>query len=78
VVLVAQVTDPEVVRLSRLDPASAHQAFVKASAAATENRREQVAAALSRAGVQVVDRPPGELALALADAYLRIKAYGRL
>lgn len=78
VVLVAEVSDPEVVRLSRLDPTSAHEAFVKASAAATEHRREQVASALSRAGVQVVDRPPGELALALADAYLRVKAYGRL
>jgi uncharacterized protein (DUF58 family) len=77
-VLLAEVTDPEVARLARVFPSSADQAFVKASAAGTEHRREQAARILARSGVEVVDRPPGELALALADAYLRVKAFGRL
>jgi uncharacterized protein (DUF58 family) len=40
--------------------------------------RAQVSARLSRRGVQVVDAPPDRLAPALADAYLSLKAAGRL
>jgi len=77
-VVVAEVTDPEVARLARLLPSSGPEVFLKAAAAGTEHRRERAAGTLSRQGVEVVDRPPGELAPGLADAYLRAKAFGRL
>jgi uncharacterized protein (DUF58 family) len=77
-VVVAEVTDPEVSRLARLLPASAEDAFLKAAAAGMEHRRERAARSLAQHSVEVVDRPPGELAPGLADAYLRAKAFGRL
>jgi hypothetical protein len=40
--------------------------------------RDRAATRLRRMGVPVEDRPPGRLAGALADRYLRIKALGRL
>jgi uncharacterized protein (DUF58 family) len=51
------------------------------SAAAAERARAErarVAAILRRQGVTVVDAPPDRLAPALADAYLELKAAGRL
>jgi uncharacterized protein (DUF58 family) len=77
-VLVAEVTDPEVARLARALPTTAGEAFLKAAAAGEEGRRDGAARRLARLGAEVVDRPPGELAPGLADAYLRVKAYGKL
>ena len=37
-----------------------------------------VAAALRDSGATIVDAPPGKLAAQLADAYLKVKATGRL
>ena len=50
----------------------------RATAAETEFNRRAVAARLRRSGVHVIDAPPDELAPALADAYLAMKAAGRL
>jgi uncharacterized protein (DUF58 family) len=77
-VLVAEVTDPEVARMARAFARTAPDAFLKAAAAGDELRRDRAARRLVRLGAEVVDRPPGELAPGLADAYLRAKAYGRL
>ena len=76
-VLVAAVADPQVGALAagRGDAAS-----VYAAAAAERARadRRRVTAALRRRGVEVVDAPPGEFASAVTDAYLDLKAAGRL
>jgi uncharacterized protein (DUF58 family) len=77
-VLVVEVADPAVDRLSRMLPASAADAFTKAAAAAARSRRDAAASRLNRLGATVVDRPPRALAGAVADAYLRAKAFGRL
>lgn len=77
-VLVAQVSDPELIRLASATPSSAEKAFHKAAAAAAEARRSAAAGRLRRLGAAVVDRPPGGLAGAVADEYLRVKAYGTL
>ncbi len=55
-------------------------ALVYAAAAAERARAERarVSAELQRRGVIVVDAPPGRLPPALADAYLALKAAGRL
>nr|HRD14848.1 DUF58 domain-containing protein [Mycobacterium sp.] len=42
------------------------------------NDRRAIASRLRHSGVEVVDAPPDELAPALADRYLSMKASGRL
>jgi uncharacterized protein (DUF58 family) len=76
-VLVAATADP---RLAELSSARGDAAAVYHAAAAERARTERarIAALLIRHGVDVVDAPPGELAPALADAYLSLKAAGRL
>ena len=76
-VLVAATADP---RLTELSSARGDAAAVYHAAAAERARAERarIAALLTRRGVDVVDAPPGELAPALADAYLTLKAAGRL
>ena len=49
-----------------------------AAAERARNDRREVAARLRGLGVDVVDAPPDELAPALADHYLAMKAAGRL
>jgi uncharacterized protein (DUF58 family) len=49
-----------------------------AAAEQTRGERRRVADRLARHGVTVVDAPPAELPPALADAYLALKAAGRL
>jgi uncharacterized protein (DUF58 family) len=75
--LVAATADP---RLTELSSARGDAAAVYHAAAAERARAERarMAALLTRRGVDVVDAPPGELAPALADAYLTLKAAGRL
>jgi uncharacterized protein (DUF58 family) len=77
-VTVVEVADPELERLERLVPDSAEDAFRKAAAAGMLGRREAAGRRLARLGASVLDHPPGTLAPALADTYLRAKAYGRL
>lgn len=76
-VIVAAVADPRVERLAagRRNAAAVYDA---AAAERARNDRRSMAARLRRSGVEVVDAPPEELAPALADRYLAMKAAGRL
>ena len=76
-VLVAAVSDPrvDVMAASRSDAAGVYDA---AAAERSRNDRRAIASRLRRSGVDVVDAPPEELAPALADRYLAMKAAGRL
>ncbi|MFY2862039.1 DUF58 domain-containing protein [Mycobacterium sp. THU-M104] len=75
--LVAAVADPRVDQMAagRADAAAVYDA---AAAEYSRNERRTVAARLRGAGVEVVDAVPAELAPALADRYLAMKATGRL
>jgi uncharacterized protein (DUF58 family) len=75
--LVAATADPRIAELSsaRTDAMAVYHA---AAAERARADRARVAAMLASRGVDVVDAPPGELAPALADAYLTLKAAGRL
>jgi uncharacterized protein (DUF58 family) len=79
-VVVAGVTDPDVARWSApgsadADPATAYR---RTAAVAARDERQRVVARLRGLGATVVDAKPGRLAPELADAYLEIKATGRL
>lgn len=75
--LLAAVADPRVDQMAagRSDAASVYDA---AAAERSRNDRAAIATRLRRSGVDVVDAPPAELAPALADHYLAMKAAGRL
>ncbi len=77
VVVVATVRDPAF-ELARLDRSSTAATYRAAAAEHTLNRRNAITAVLKQAGVEVVDATPQELPPALADAYIRLKAAGRL
>jgi len=76
-VVVAATADP---RLAELASARGDAPAVYQAAAAERARAERarVAALLARRGVEVIDAPPDRLPSALADAYLTLKAAGRL
>ena len=76
-VLLAAVADPG---LAAMASGRGDAALVYAAAAAAQAQagRDQVSALLRRRGVAVVDRPPAAFAPAVADAYLALKAAGRL
>ncbi|GAA2502619.1 DUF58 domain-containing protein [Streptomyces longisporus] len=76
-VLMASVADPYIARMadSRGNTESVYEA---AAAAQARSERQRTAEQLRRHGVTVVDETPEELAPALADAYLTLKAAGRL
>jgi uncharacterized protein (DUF58 family) len=76
-VLLAAVSDPRVDQLAA-GRADAAQVYDAAAAERARNDRRDIAARLRRNGVDVVDAPPEELAPALADRYLAMKASGRL
>ncbi|MEU4120017.1 DUF58 domain-containing protein [Kitasatospora sp. NPDC028055] len=76
-VVLASVADPH------LDVLAAGRGTVEAvygAAAAEQTRadRRHTADRLTRSGVTVLDAPPAQIAPALADAYLALKAAGRL
>ena len=75
--LIAAVADPRVDQMAagRSDAAAVYDA---AAAERSRNDRRTIAARLQRGGVEVVDAVPTELAPALADRYLAMKATGRL
>ncbi|MFD5884175.1 DUF58 domain-containing protein [Streptomyces yangpuensis] len=76
-VLLASVADPHVAAMadSRGDVDAVYEA---AAATQTQAQRRRTADQLSRHGVHVVDATPDTLAPTLADAYLSLKAAGRL
>ena len=76
-VLVAAVGDPRVDRLAA-GRADAAQVYDAASAERARNDRVAIATRLRRHGVDVVDAAPADLAPALADRYLAMKAGGKL
>lgn len=78
VVVVAAVRDPDVDRWARATPEDGSAAYRKAAAVAALDARRRTVARLRGLGAVVVDELPGQLAPRLADAYLKIKATGRL
>jgi uncharacterized protein (DUF58 family) len=77
-VVVASVADPEVRGWASATPVEPSAAYRKAAAVAALADRRRTVARLRGLGAVVVDAPPGRLAPDLADAYLRVKATGRL
>jgi len=73
-VVLAAVSDPRVAELA----ADRSEVYEAAAAERALAERRRVCAVLQRRGVRVVDALPDELAPALADAYLDLKAAGRL
>ncbi len=76
-VLVAAVADPHVEAMARAR-GSVDAAYQAAAGTQAQAQRRRTADRLRRHGVTVVDAPPHDLAPALADAYLALKAAGRL
>jgi uncharacterized protein (DUF58 family) len=76
-VLVGAVANPKISEMAaeRGDVTAVYNA---AAAIRAQAGRAQVSARLRRGGVEVVDAPPDGLPPALADAYLGLKAAGRL
>jgi uncharacterized protein (DUF58 family) len=76
-VMIAAVADPRVDQMAagRSDAAAVYDA---AAAERSRNDRRAIASRLRHSGVDVVDAVPTELAPALADHYLAMKATGRL
>jgi uncharacterized protein (DUF58 family) len=76
-VLLASVADPAVAAMtaSRGDSAAVYDA---AAAVSAQAERVRIGTLLRRLGVEIVDAPPDRLPPALADAYLSLKAAGRL
>jgi uncharacterized protein (DUF58 family) len=76
-VLVAAVADAEVAAL-RAGRGTPGEVYDAAAAARAELERDAVAGVLRRHGAEVLEALPDELAPAVADAYLALKAAGRL
>jgi uncharacterized protein (DUF58 family) len=76
-VVVAAVADPRVDHLAsgRSDAAEVYDA---AAAERSRGERSAIASRLRHSGVEVIDAPPADLAPALADRYLAMKAAGKL
>ena len=75
--MVAAVRDPAVDEMA-LERGTADAVYRAASAERTLDERRRVTAELRRLGVEVVDADPEHIAPALADAYINLKAQGRL
>ncbi|WP_067172624.1 DUF58 domain-containing protein [Microtetraspora niveoalba] len=76
-VLVAAVADPRVAAMAS-GRGTAELVYDAAAAERLRGERRRITARLRGQGVEVVDAPPEGLAPALADAYLALKAAGRL
>jgi uncharacterized protein (DUF58 family) len=76
-VIVAAVADPRVDKLAsgRSDAAEVYNA---AAAESSRGERSAIASRLRHSGIEVIDAPPADLAPALADRYLAMKAAGKL
>ncbi|MFC8585912.1 DUF58 domain-containing protein [Streptomyces sp. NPDC057217] len=75
--LVASVADPHIARMTT-KRGTVEGVYEAAAATQTQSQRTRTADQLRRHGVTVVDATPENLAPALADAYLALKAVGRL
>ncbi|EST26268.1 DUF58 domain-containing protein [Streptomyces roseochromogenus] len=75
--LVASVADPHIARMAEAR-GDAEAVYEAAAAAQAQSERQRTAEQLRRHGVTVVDATPEDLAPTLADAYLALKAAGRL
>ncbi|MGW2261107.1 DUF58 domain-containing protein [Streptomyces sp. NPDC001780] len=76
-VLVASVADPYIEEMSA-GRGTVDAVYGAAAGAQAQSQRRRTAEQLQRHGVTVVDTVPDKLAPALADAYLALKAAGRL
>lgn len=76
-VLLASVADPHIAGMATAR-GSVEAVYEAAAAAQAQSERTRTAEQLRRRGVTVVDATPEDLAPALADAYLALKAAGRL
>lgn len=76
-VVVASVADPHIAKMAT-SRGTAEAVYDAAAAAQAQSERKRMAETLGRRGVTVVDAVPDALAPALADAYLSLKAAGRL
>jgi uncharacterized protein (DUF58 family) len=76
-VVVAGVADPALERM-RDEREDAREVYRAAAAELDRLERSAVGRVLGRAGVEVLEAGPGELAARLADQYLALKAAGRL
>ncbi|MFF3504805.1 DUF58 domain-containing protein [Streptomyces sp. NPDC003247] len=76
-VLLASVADPRIAGMAQAR-GTIDAVYEAAAAAQAQTERHRTAEQLRRHGVTVVDAPPDELAPALVDAYLSLKAAGRL
>jgi uncharacterized protein (DUF58 family) len=76
--VVASVADPDIASWAASVPTDAGTAYRKAAAVAARRERARTVARLRGMGATVVDAEPGRLAPLLADAYLKVKATGRL
>lgn len=76
-VMLAAVSDPRVDALAA-GRADAAQVYDAAAAERSRNERHAIAARLRNHGIDVIDALPEQLAPALADRYLAMKAAGRL
>ncbi|MEU0649778.1 DUF58 domain-containing protein [Streptomyces umbrinus] len=76
-VLVASVSDPHIARMAAAR-GNTEAVYEAAAAAQAQAERHRTAEQLTRHGVTVVDATPNDLPPALADAYLALKAAGRL
>ncbi|MFJ1601722.1 DUF58 domain-containing protein [Streptomyces sp. NPDC088261] len=76
-VLVASVSDPYIEKMSA-GRGTVDAVYEAAAGAQSQAQRRRTAEQLQRHGVTVVDATPDKLAPALADAYLALKAAGRL
>ena len=72
------MTDPALVEAARSEPATAEDAFRSAAARQALKARSIAAAELARFGAVVVDVPPHEFTPGVVQAYLDVKARGRL
>ncbi|WP_329067655.1 DUF58 domain-containing protein [Streptomyces sp. NBC_01429] len=76
-VLVASVADPHIQEMSAAR-GTVDAVYEAAAGTQSQSQRRRTAEQLQRYGVTVVDATPDNLAPALADAYLALKAAGRL
>ncbi len=76
--LVGAIQDPQVRAWAEAPVVDDESAYRQAAAARTLRSRARAAARLRAAGATVVDAPPERLAAMLGDAYLEMKASGRL
>lgn len=76
--VVAAVRDPAVAEWAGAVPADIEHAYRAAAAVSSLRRRQELAAILGAGGALVVDALPGTLGPAVTDAYLNVKATGRL